>query len=38
VLSMRRKDQQEETDERILGSGDFVHQIIKDAEPSRNAT
>ncbi len=32
VLSMRRKDHQEETDERILGSGDFVHQIIKEAE------
>ena len=32
VLSMRRKDQREETDERILGSGDFVHQVIKEAE------
>ena len=32
VLSMRRKDHQEETDERILGSGDFVHQIIQEAE------
>ena len=32
VLSMRRKGQKEETDERILGSGDFVHQIIKEAE------
>jgi len=32
VLSMRRKGQKEETDERILGSGDFVHQIVKEAE------
>jgi hypothetical protein len=32
VVSMRRKGQKEETDERILGSGDFVHQIIKEAE------
>ena len=32
VLSMRRKGQKEETDERILGSGDFVHQVIKEAE------
>ena len=29
---MRRKGQKEETDERILGSGDFVHQVIKEAE------
>ncbi len=32
VLSMRRKGHKEETDERILGSGDFVHQVIKEAE------
>ena len=32
VLSMRRKGRKEETDERILGSGDFVHQVIKEAE------
>lgn len=32
VLSMRRKEQQEETDERILGSGDFVHQILEELE------
>ena len=32
VLSMRRKDQQEKADERILGSGDFVHQVIEEAE------
>ncbi len=32
VLSMRRKGQKEETDERVLGSGDFVHQVIKEAE------
>jgi REP element-mobilizing transposase RayT len=31
VVSMRRKDHQEETDERILGSGDFVHQLLKEA-------
>lgn len=32
VLSMRRRGRKEETDERILGSGDFVHQVIKDVE------
>ena len=32
VLSAQRKGQPEETDERILGSGDFVHAVIKDAE------
>ena len=32
VLSMRRKGRKEETDERVLGSGDFVHQVIKEAE------
>ena len=32
MLSMRRKGQKEETDERILGSGDFVHQAIKETE------
>ncbi len=32
VLSMRRKDQQENADERILGCGDFVHQVIQEAE------
>jgi putative transposase len=32
VLSMRRKGRNEETDERILGSGDFVHQVIREAE------
>jgi hypothetical protein len=32
VLSMRRKKQKEESDERILGSGDFVHVILKEAE------
>ncbi len=31
VLSMRRKDQQEKADERILGSGDFVHQVLREA-------
>ncbi len=32
VLSMRRKGRKEETDERILGSGDFVQQVITEAE------
>ncbi|MEK6742512.1 MAG: transposase [Nitrospirota bacterium] len=32
VCAMRRKGQKEEVDERILGSGDFVHQVIKEAE------
>ncbi len=32
VLSMRRKGQKEEFDERILGGGDFVHKILKEAE------
>jgi len=32
VLSMRRKKQKEEADERILGSGDFVYAILKEAE------
>jgi putative transposase len=32
VLSMRRKDRKEEIDERVLGSGDFVHQLLKEAE------
>jgi len=32
VVSARRKGQREEYDERILGSGDFVNEIIKEAE------
>jgi putative transposase len=32
VLSMRRKGLKEKTDERILGSGDFVNEILKEAE------
>ncbi len=32
VLSARRKGQKEEFDERILGSGDFVNAILKEAE------
>jgi putative transposase len=32
VLSQRRKRRQEEYDERILGSGDFVHAVHKEAE------
>ena len=31
VLSARRKGQSEESDERILGSGDFVNAILKEA-------
>ena len=32
VVSHRRKRQREETDERILGSGDFVSEVLKEAE------
>jgi putative transposase len=32
VLSRRRKKQEEAYDERILGCGDFVHSVLKDAE------
>ncbi|NCO67304.1 MAG: hypothetical protein COY75_02600 [Nitrospirae bacterium CG_4_10_14_0_8_um_filter_41_23] len=32
VLSMRRKGLKEESDERILGNGDFVQEILKEAE------
>jgi REP element-mobilizing transposase RayT len=32
VLALRRRDQQEESDERILGSGDFVHAVLQEAE------
>ncbi len=32
VLSKRRKEQKEEFDERILGGGNFVHKILKEAE------
>jgi REP element-mobilizing transposase RayT len=32
VLSARRNGRQEEFDERILGSGDFVHTILKESE------
>lgn len=32
VLAMRRKGQREESDERILGSGDFVNAILKEVE------
>jgi len=32
VVSARRKGQREEFDERILGSGDFVNTILKEAE------
>lgn len=32
VQSMRRRGQQEDFDQRILGNGDFVNQILKEAE------
>ncbi|MDH4164645.1 MAG: transposase [Nitrospirota bacterium] len=32
VLSLRRKGQRKEADERILGTGDFVHQVVTEAE------
>lgn len=32
VLSMRRRGQKEDFDQRILGGGDFVNQILKEAE------
>jgi len=32
VLSMRRKGLKEKADERILGSGDFVYEILKETE------
>lgn len=35
VLAMQRKGRKEEYDERILGSGDFVTAIFKDAEEKR---
>jgi putative transposase len=35
VLSMRRKGEREESDERILGSGDFVQAILKEAEEAQ---
>lgn len=37
VLSARRKGQAEESDERILGSGDFVNAILKEAEEKTRA-
>lgn len=32
VLSLRRRGQKEDFDQRILGSGEFVNQILKEAE------
>ncbi len=32
MLAMRRRDQEEESDERIFGSGDFVHAVLQEAE------
>ena len=37
VLSARRKGQVEESDERILGRGDFVNAILKEAEEKTRA-
>jgi REP element-mobilizing transposase RayT len=35
VLSLQRRGQKEDFDERILGGGDFVHNILKEAEENR---
>jgi len=35
VLSMQRRGQKEDFDERILGGGDFVHTILKEAEETQ---
>ncbi|HAK59751.1 MAG TPA: hypothetical protein DCO77_05125 [Nitrospiraceae bacterium] len=35
VMAKRRRGQKEEYDERILGSGDFVHAIVKEAEENQ---
>lgn len=35
VLSMQRRGQKEDFDERILGGGDFVHATLKEAEESQ---
>ena len=35
VLSMQRRGQKEDFDERILGGGDFVHTILKQTEESQ---
>jgi len=32
VLALRRRGQKEVSDERILGSGDFVHAVLEEAE------
>ena len=32
VVALRRRGQDEESDERILGSGDFVHRVLQEAE------
>jgi len=32
VIAIRRREQKEEFDERILGSGDFVNKVLKEAE------
>jgi putative transposase len=32
VMAIKRRGQREESDERILGSGDFVHEILKETE------
>jgi putative transposase len=35
VLAMQRRGQKEDFDERILGGGDFVHNILKEAEENQ---
>jgi REP element-mobilizing transposase RayT len=35
VLSLQRRGQKEDFDERILGGGDFVHNILKEAEENQ---
>jgi len=35
VLSMQRRGQKEDFDERILGNGDFVHTILKETEETQ---
>jgi REP-associated tyrosine transposase len=32
VVALRRRGQEEQSDERILGSGDFVHRVLQEAE------
>ena len=36
VVSMRRRGEEEKSDERILGSGDFVEKVVAEAEERQN--